>query len=383
MIKNQIQAYRAGKIMTMTPDRPVVTDGVLLAADGIIQEIAAYKEIKKEYCGPIQDLGPLIMAPGLINAHTHLELSHLKGQTITGRGFESWVESLIKLPLKGIDAQTLTRVRADLAAGGTVCVGDVSGHSPSFMHDFLSGSGLFFHLFLEQIGFQEQVLRPRPGEQNRAGLSPSGHALYSTHPNTLQRIKGQCREQGHPFAIHLAEHPGEVELLTTGQGRFAEILKRGLLPDGFTPPGLSPVTYADRLGLLDQGTLAVHLVYTNPEEIELLAQRGVRVCLCPRSNASINVGRAPAKQLLAAGIPLCLGTDSLCSNADLNLWTEAAFFVQNLDLDLSLEQLVALLTCNPAEILNMDQEIGTLERGKRALFSLVPEELGRVLACRD
>ncbi|MCF8105257.1 MAG: amidohydrolase family protein [Desulfohalobiaceae bacterium] len=375
MSDNSIQALRAGKIMTMAPDRPLLTDGVLLAADGIIHEIAAYREIKKEYLGPIQDLGPGIMAPGLINAHTHLELSHLKGRTVTGLGFEDWVQSLIRLPLKGIDARTLARVRADLSAGGTACVGDISGHSPSLMHDFLSASGLFFHLFLEQIGFREKALHPLPGKQNRLRSSPSGHALYSTHHRTLQLIKGWCREQGHPFAVHLAEHPGEVELLTTGQGRLAGILKKGLLPESFTPPGLTPVTFADRLGLLDPGTLAVHVVYASPEEIELLARRGAAVCLCPRSNALIGVGRAPAEKLLAAGIDVCLGTDSLCSNTDLDLFAEAAFFARDLHLDLGLEQLLALITRNPARILNMDKEIGTLERGKRALFSLVPEEL--------
>lgn len=361
--------------MTMVPGRPVVKDGALLATDGIIQEVAAYREIKKEYPGPIQDLGPGIMAPGLINAHTHLELSHLKGRTVTGRGFEDWVQSLIRLPLKDIDARTLARVRADLSAGGTIGLGDISGHSPSFMHDFLSASGLFFHLFLEQIGFREKALPPLPDKQDCRRSSFSGHALYSTHHRTLQRIKGWCRERGHPFAIHLAEHPGEVELLTTGQGRFAGILKKGLLPESFTPPGLTPVTCADRLGLLDPGTLAVHVVYASADEIELLARRGAAVCLCPRSNALIGVGRAPAERLLAAGIDVCLGTDSLCSNHDLDLFAEAAFFARDLDLDLDLEQLLALLTRNPARILNLDQEIGTLERGKRALFSLVPEEL--------
>ena len=377
MKDTHLQAYRVGKILSMAPDRPPVADGLLVAANGIIQEIGPYRELKKQYSGPIQDLGPRLMVPGLINAHTHLELSHLQGRTVTGQGFEDWVQSLIKLPLKGIERQTLARVHQDLLAGGTVGVGDVSGHSPSFMQDFLSGSGLLFHLFLEQIGYTNRgsLDLPRSGEHKETHLSPSGHALYSTHPVTLQQVKTWCRERGHPFAIHLAEHPGEVEFLTTGQGRFADILKQGLLPKGYCPPGLSPVTHADRLGLLDQGTLAVHVVHAEPHEIGLLARRGVRVCLCPRSNALINVGRAPAKQLFEAGISLCLGTDSLCSNHDLDLWAEAAFFARDLDMDLSLEQLLALITRNPAAILNLDKAIGTLERGKRALFSLVPEEL--------
>lgn len=376
--------YRAKQIMTMAPDRPIIHDGVLIADKGIIQGITPYKRFKKEHLGHAQDLGPVIMTPGLINAHTHLELSHLQGQTRLGDGFETWVKSLIKLDLKGIETTTLCRVNKDLAAGGTICVGDVSGHSQRVMQDFLSASGLFFHLFLEQIGFQDKlpVAPVLPRDRNHRGpgeLSLSGHALYSTHPRTLQKIKRLCREQGRPFSIHLAEHPGEVELLTTGQGPFSELLRKSLLPADFTPPGLGPVSYADRLGLLDRDTLAVHLVHVDPGEIELLAQRGVRGCLCPRSNALINVGQAPAETMLKAGLTLCLGTDSLCSNKDLNLWAEAEYFVRTLKMNISLQELVSLLTVNPAKTLKLDKQIGTLERGKRALFSLVPEELSAAL----
>ncbi len=380
--RKKIKAFRAGTVLTMVQDQPPLRNGVLITDQGRIQEVVSYQEAKKHSSLAIQDLGPSVLAPGLINAHTHLELSHLQGRTVAGRGFTEWVKSLISLPLKDIDRGTLEKVRARLARNGTIGVGDISGHSPKAMLDFLSASGLFFRFFVEQIGFSRPPGKAVPGfkglqPERHPELSPYGHALYSTHPRTLQLSKDWCRKQRRPFVLHLAEHPGETELLATGRGAFAEFLKQGLLPESFVPPGLSPVAYADDLGLLDRNTLAVHLVQVSRADLAVLKARGGTACLCPRSNAYINVGRAPAEQFLDAGLPICLATDSLASNSDLDLWSEAAFFARELQEDISLQDLVSMLTATPAKALQLERRIGTLEKGKAACFSLVPEDLCR------
>ena len=378
------QAFRAETVLTLVKDQPPLRDGVLITDQGRIQAVLPFPEARKQNSLAIQDLGPSVLVPGLINAHTHLELSHLSGRTAAGSGFTQWVRSLISLPLKSIDQAVLNEVRQSLDSNGTIAVGDISGHSPRTMLAFLSGSGLFFRLYIEQIGFGEASGKAVPGfkglqPEGHPEVSPYGHALYSTHPRTLQLSKGWCREQGRTFVLHLAEHVGETELLATGRGEFAAFLKTGLLPESFVPPGMSPVAYADSLGLLDRDTLAVHLVQVSPADIGVLKARGVTACLCPRSNAYINVGRAPAEQFLDAGLPICLATDSLASNADLDLWSEAAFFVRNLKRDISLRDLVAMLTVTPARALQLEGHLGTLEQGKAAGFSLVPEELRRLL----
>jgi cytosine/adenosine deaminase-related metal-dependent hydrolase len=135
------------------------------------------------------------------------------------------------------------------------------------------------------------------------------------------------------------------------------------------------VAYADRLGLLDQLTLAVHCVHVDTRDIRILKQRKVHVCLCPRSNAYISCGRPPAEELHAAGVPLCLATDGLSSNQDLNLWQEACYLADIWRGNLSLTELVSLITINPAHALGLAQTVGSLQPGKLDRFSLVPEEL--------
>lgn len=135
------------------------------------------------------------------------------------------------------------------------------------------------------------------------------------------------------------------------------------------------MAYADRLGLLDQRTLAVHCVHITSQDIEILRQRKVHVCLCPRSNAYIHCGRPPAEELSAAGVPLCLGTDGLSSNYDLNLWHEAGHLASMWRGNLSLTELISLITINPAQALGLEQRMGSLQPGKLDRFSLVPKEL--------
>jgi len=139
------------------------------------------------------------------------------------------------------------------------------------------------------------------------------------------------------------------------------------------------VPYAAELGLLDEGTLAVHCVQLDAADIRLLAESGAHVCLCPRSNAAINVGTAPARALADAGAPLCLGTDSLASNHDLDLWNEARALR---DLppghDLPPAALLRLLTVGGAAALGRG-DIGSMAPGRRARLALLPEDFSQAL----
>jgi cytosine/adenosine deaminase-related metal-dependent hydrolase len=371
---------RCRTILSLEPGRPPIEDGLLLVRNGTVLALDGYQQLKRTWNGPVQDLGAGPLVPGPVNAHTHLELSHLKGQTTLGHGFAAWVKSLIKLPLQGIDAASLGNALEELSARHIAGVGDISGHNPRYILRALEASVLDYRLFLEFLGFREPrsngLSWPKslnPDKESR--LSLSGHALYSTHPSTLQMCKSWANRNRRPFVIHLAESPSEVELLTTGRGALADLLKPLLLPEPYIPPGTSPARYADQLGLLDANTLAVHCVQLGDRDIELLQQRGVRVCLCPRSNELINVGRAPWEKMRQAGVSLCLGTDSLCSNTDLDLWSEAERLLQDAATSLSLAELMAMLSLNPAEALGLGERLGSLSPGKRASFALVPDRI--------
>ena len=379
------RGLRCRHILTMEKDRPLVEDGMLLIRGEHVVDAGPYRELKKSWSGPVEDMGPGTLAPGPINAHTHLELSHLKGRTVLGQGFPTWVRSLVHLLPEEVNAASLHEAVAELRECGTACAADITGHSPERIYSHLRDSGMDYLLCKEVLGFSPvKSLREvwpkalHPDRDNRITLS--GHALYSTHPGNLQLGKTWTNGKKRPFPLHLAESPEEVELLATGRGGLADLLQGALLPEGYVAPGLSPVQYADQLGLLDNATLAVHCVQVEEGDIRILSERGATVCLCPRSNASISVGTAPWRAMRAAGIPLCLGTDSLASNQDLDVWRELEFLLARTPEPISLEEAVSMVTVHPARILGLYPELGTLEPGARACVSLVPSEVLQRLA---
>ncbi len=156
---------------------------------------------------------------------------------------------------------------------------------------------------------------------------------------------------------------------------FLDLLQgRGRLLD-FAAPKKRPVQQAAELNLLDESTLAVHCVKVTDEDIETVRQSGATVCLCPRSNEFIGVGREKKEKWMASGVDLCLGTDSLASNHDLDLFNEGVYLKQNIRCELSLEDLLAMLTRNPAKIMGVADKLGTLEPGKLAAFATVPDKI--------
>jgi len=195
----------------------------------------------------------------------------------------------------------------------------------------------------------------------------SGHALYSTAPGGLHAAHAWCEGQRRPFSLHLAESIEEEECLRRGRGSLYDLLAAGLLPSGWAAPGLGAVEYAERLGLLTARTVAVHCVWCSDADIARLVRARTAVCLCPRSNTYIGVGKAPAGAMAEAGIVLCLGTDGLSSNHDLNMRRELAALRDAHGF--SPQAALRIATVNGAAVLGLPL-LGTLEPGKAACFSL-------------
>ncbi|MGE4297408.1 MAG: amidohydrolase family protein [Desulfovibrionaceae bacterium] len=399
-----LQGIRARRIMTMVEGQPDIDDGLLLHRDGEIVDVGPFRDVMRTRLASgvaMEDLGGVTLAPGLINAHTHLELAHLHGRTVSGQGFATWVRSLLSQPpeyaMDATDPEAMARACAAMRATGTVFAGDVTSRTPHRASAAMHDAGIGHVLFLEIFGHcppafgPEGALGQAPGDlpphappgarylpapRVAAHAAMAGHALYSTSPEALCEAKAWDTAHGKPFSMHLAEHEGEEEMLATGRGAFADLLReRGVAPDGYSAPGMSPVAWADTLGLLDADTLAVHCVRCSRADAALLAQRGTSVCLCPRSNAFIGVGRAPFAELEKAGVNLCLGTDSLASNHDLDLWREAIFCLENGASHSSLRQALMWLTVNPARALKVDHVLGRLMPGMRAAYSVVPDSM--------
>ncbi len=378
---------RSARVMTMSPRLGTIDNGGVVIAAGkdgcpVVQEVGRADELTDRYDLPVIDCKNAPLIPGLINCHSHLELSHLAGRTRSGQGFTAWAESLHPLMRDPADRKTITGVLARMRNAGTVLAADMGGHDAPVVAGILEDVPLVDVFFMiQRMGFARPkggTLRPYafagplierylPGRR----FAYSGHALYSTHPQTLQLAKAWCDDHNLPFAIHLAESRDEVGLLRDGTGPLAATLRSSnLLPPWFVPTGKTPVAYAHDLGLLGPHTLAVHCVHVDEEDIALLASTGTSVCLCPCSNAYIGVGSAPVRAMHGAGINLCLGTDGLSSNEELDLSREMQA-VRALDPGMDLEGVVRMATRNAATILGVGGGQGTIEPGKKGCLAMV------------
>jgi cytosine/adenosine deaminase-related metal-dependent hydrolase len=187
----------------------------------------------------------------------------------------------------------------------------------------------------------------------------------------LKALGGRAVASGEVLSIHVAESEEESQLLRDGTGPFKDFLiERGAWDPGWKPPGQTPVAYLERLGVLTPRTLAVHCVHLDHQDMSRLQARGVTVVTCPRSNQRLGVGTAPVPKLLSAGIPVALGTDSMASAPDVDVFTEVAFLRQDHP-GLSPAAALRIATLNGARALGMAQDLGSIEEGKLAALAVV------------
>jgi cytosine/adenosine deaminase-related metal-dependent hydrolase len=269
-----------------------------------------------------------VVLPALVNAHLHLELSHLAGKVPGGGGLVPWIEALVAARGRGGAVEEgMARGAAALREAGVAAVGDVTNALGSGRH--LAREGIAGTLFHEVYGFTEeraaQAMRAAGEARQRIGppgpglrVGPSPHAVYSTHTATARALLSAG-----PASIHLAEVPEEREFVAAARGPFADlVLRLGLEPGALRPFARSPVdAVAASLG---PGTLVVHAVDLDDEDLTALRRSGATVVLCPRSNLHVSGRLADLPRLLAAGIPLAVGTDSLASSPSLSPLEELA-----------------------------------------------------------
>jgi cytosine/adenosine deaminase-related metal-dependent hydrolase len=299
------------------------------------------------------DLGEAVVMPGLVNAHTHLELSHLAGAVPPASSFVSWVRAMLGVrfgtpvsPAAVTDA--VVRAIGGMEATGTAGVGDIGNTDAALLP--LTASSLSGVSFREALGFKaadaERVVgettqgavlaQTRLAEQGctRVVASVAPHAPYSTSAPLIQALAaglpgsgmiGPHRPARAVSSIHLAESPEELEFLAQGTGPFRDLLgDLGSWDTEWRAPGLGPVAYLEQLGVLHRGLVVVHGTQLTRSELDVLAGAGTTLVLCPRSNRWVGAGVPPVAAAVAAGVQLAVGTDSLASVADLNLFAELA-----------------------------------------------------------
>jgi len=370
---------RCKKIVTGVLEQSPIDNGAIIHDGSTILEVGPYTELKKKYSGETMDLGAVTIVPGLVNAHCHLNLSKLRGKTLQGQGFLPWLLSMIANDYRKTDFAVVEKAVKDAKEQGVCCFGDILTTQDLEIAEILTRLKVYHTCFCEAFGFLlngESGVDAVPYGNSRYGaIAGSGHALHTTSARVLQDIKIQDKKNGLPFSIHLAEHEDETGMLMGEKTGFYRLLEeKGMLGSHYSPPMKTPVEYGQHLGLLGRSTLAVHCVKVSDSDIEILARTRTNVCLCPRSNAFIGNGRAPWEKILFAGICVSLGTDSIASNYDLNLWNELSWFIREIDRKLSMEEAVSFITHNPAKALLMDNRLGTLEKGKAWQYAVMPEE---------
>jgi 5-methylthioadenosine/S-adenosylhomocysteine deaminase len=376
---------------------PPIRDGWVAVADGRIAGVGGPSSAPPS--AP-RDLGRVAILPGLVNAHTHLELSWLRGRIPPANDFISWVKQLVTMRRGRTEDPTDPAVlRAALEAArearalGTVAIGDISNSLATVRSIAEAGlSGIVFH---EVLGFNDvdgrtvaatRDHRRVAAEQAAASLRVSlcGHAPYSTSPELFQAIRREvdasaCRIT----SVHLAESAGEVALLADGSGPWPALLAFiGALRDGWLPPRRTPVAFLDDLGMLDARTLVVHGVQLDDAQLARLAAIGCTLVTCPRSNQWVGVGVPPVARFYASGVRVAVGTDSLASVADLNVFEELRA-MRWLAPEVPAARLLESATASGAAALGMLDELGTIEPGKRAelLAVALPGDMRDVEEC--
>ena len=358
--------YRAAWVLPIS--RPPIAGGVVTVDDGRIVGVDTTPS------GPVDDLGSVAILPGLVNAHTHLELSWLRSRVPPAPSMPAWASSVMAIRRSsGPDpSEPIAEAIAEARASGTCLVGDITNSLASYAP--LAQSDLSATIFYELLGFAAadpdgmvataaQRLNALP-ENSRVRLAIAPHAPYSVSPALFQAIVQHA--SGGTISVHLGESAEEVQFLRDGSGAWRALLERlGAWTSDWTAPSCDPVAYLDRLGLVDPSLLAVHGVQLTDAALTTLAGAGATLAACPRSNQWTGAGVPPIARFYESGVQVAVGTDSLASVQNLNLFEELAE-MRRLASSVPASELLRSATLVGAEALGFGADLGSLDAGKQA-----------------
>jgi len=364
-----------GLVVTMDDAGTVIPDGGVAIRANRIEAVGPATELLARYPGARRlDATGRVVMPGLVNAHTHVPMTLFRGvaDDLDLEGF--LYQRIFPLEARFVDEEFVrwgTRLAClELLRGGVTTFADMYYFEDAIAEE-TARCGMRAVVGETLVDFPapdnttwdaamaatERFLARWQGHPLiTAAVAP--HATYTVSAEHLKAAHALAAKHGAPVLIHLAEARSEVELI---QGRH----------------GMGPVELLESLGILDDRVVAAHMIWPNPNEITLLAARGVGVAHCPQSNMKGAAGTAPVPAMLAAGVAVSLGTDGSASNNDLSLWEEmdsAAKLHKLTSGDptvVDAHTAVAMATRLGARAIGLEREIGSLEVGKRADLILV------------
>ena len=336
-------------------------------------------------------LGRVAVLPGLVNAHTHLELSYLRQRIPPATDFLEWVKAMLAARAErsgGDEPAILDAAREAIQyarATGTSLVGDVTNTLAAV--PLLREAGMPAAVFFELIGFAGQNVDAQvesaraaidalaPGDDVRISLAP--HAPYSVAPALFGAIRRDLDSHDPAVStVHLGESPEEIEFLRKGTGPWRTLLEGlGVWNAEWQVPRCSPVEYLAEMGFLNGSVLAVHGVQFDGADLDRLRVLGVTLVSCPRSNRSVGVGSPPLDAFYAMDVDVAFGTDSLASADDVNMFNELAE-ARRIAPRVPAQALLRSATLTGATALGFGDEFGSIEPGKRAALVAVQVPAG-------
>jgi len=378
-----------------------VEDGAVLVCGDRIMGVGPWSVLSVGGPSAVFDLGEVILLPGLINAHCHLDYTGLAGLIFPPKYFTDWIKAIVALKANwsySDFAESWLRGAQMLLRSGVTTVADIEA-VPELLPEAWNATPLRVISFAELIsirrrGYETELVdqtaghflrvlgtgtsdhpsetRGPPGE--RLGLSP--HAPYSTSVSLLQAAAKTAREHGLPLTTHLAESEEEFEMFMYRFGPLYDWLRgqRDMSDCGLG----SPVQHLERAGYLSAQPLVVHVNYLWRDDAAPLARRKVSVVHCPRSHDYFRHLLFPRQELVEAGVNVCLGTDSLASvrttradRTDLTMFAEMELLAERAP-DLAPAAIVRMATANGAVALRRGGQLGQLTPGACADAIAIP-----------
>jgi cytosine/adenosine deaminase-related metal-dependent hydrolase len=388
--------YRARWVVPVS--RPPIAEGVVAVEGDRIAFVGRAEDAPRQ--GELVDLGDAVLTPGLVNAHTHLELTAMRG-FLEDLPFRDWIVTLTAAKREVLTREQLLDaarlgVREGLRAGITTFADTCdSGVAAQAMREAGVRGIMYQEVFgpdpaqcdrsMAELRAKVDALRAEETALVRIGISP--HAPYTVSDALFSAAADYARVEQLPMAIHIAESAEEHALVTEGAGMFAEGLRRRGI--AVAPRARTPIQLLEAAGVLARSPLLIHCVRVDAADVERIVRTHCGVAHCPSSNAKLGHGVAPLAEWLEAGVAVGLGSDSVASNNRMDVLEEArlASLMQRARLGrpdaVSAAAAFELATIGGARALRLDGEVGALEPGGAADLAafMLGEERG--VHCSD